>query len=329
MTAAERPVIVVLDGHTLSPGDDGWQDLRQLGEVRVYDRTPVEAVVSRARDAAILVTNKTPLPAEVLAELGRLRFVAVLATGTDVVDVAAASRLAIPVSNVPEYGTEAVAQHTFALILELASRVGLHDAAVHAGEWSRAPDFCFWKVVPMELAGMTLGIVGFGRIGRRVAEIAGAFRMRVIAAARDTHRGAAADVERRPLDELFAEADVVSLHCPLTPATRALAGRERLARMKPTAWLVNTARGALVDEAALAEALTAGRLAGAAVDVVSAEPIRPDNPLLGAPNVVMTPHVAWATTAARRRLMAETVANVAAFLAGEPRNLVGLSVSVG
>jgi glycerate dehydrogenase len=318
--------IVVLDGYTLNPGDNPWDEVARLGALTVHDRTSVEQIAARARGAEIVLTNKTPLSAATLAELPRLRLIRVLATGHDIVDVAAAAERGIVVSNVPEYGTDSVAQHVFALLLELCHQVARHDAAVREGEWCRSPDFSFWKSAPIELAGLVMGIVGFGRIGRRVAELAGAFGMEVIVS---SHAGrsapgapAGSGVQRVGLDELVARADVVTLHCPLTDDNAKFVGRELLARMKPGAYLINTARGGLVDEEALAEALRAGRIAGAAVDVVSAEPMRPGNPLLGAPNCIITPHMAWASLAARRRLMSATAANVRAFLAGRPQNVV-------
>jgi glycerate dehydrogenase len=250
-----------------------------------------------------------------LAALPALRFVAVLATGYDVIDVQAARQRAIPVSNVPEYGTNSVAQHTFALLLELCNRTALNAAAVAAGEWSHAPDFSFWKAPLRELSGLTMGVVGSGRIGRRVAEIARAFGMNVVA-------GSARPSERAKLADLFATADVVTLHCPLTAETGGLVDAALLARMKPTAFLLNTARGGLVDEAALRAALEAGEIAGAGFDVASREPIEPSNPLLGAPNLVLTPHLAWASLAARRRLMETSARNIEAFLAGAPINVV-------
>jgi len=315
--------IVVLDGYTLNPGDNPWEALTRLGTLQVYDRTPAELIVPRARAAQIVLTNKTVLTAATLAQLPTVRFIGVLATGYNVVDVAAARARGIPVSNVPEYGTDSVAQHVFALLLELCHHVGAHDAAVKAGEWTGSPDFCFWRSSPIELAGLTMGIVGFGRIGRRVGELAHAFGMRVLAANR-SHREpppyqpfAWAEVA-----EVCAQADVLTLHCPLTAENAQFVNRELLATMKPTAFFINTARGGLVDEAALAAALNAGGLAGAAVDVVSVEPMRPDTPLLTARHCIITPHIAWASLAARRRLMAETVRNVEAFLAGRPVNVV-------
>jgi len=315
--------IIVLDGHTLNPGDNPWDDVARLGELVVHDRTPPEQVVQRAAGAEIVLTNKTVLGADAIGALPALRFIAVLATGYNVVDVAAARRRGIPVSNVPEYGTSAVAQHTLALLLELCHRVGDHARAVADGAWSRAPDFCFWLAPPVELGGRTIGIVGLGRIGRRVAALAHGLGMRVIANGMS---------RREPLDypgfawrsipELFAEADVVSLHCPLTGDNARFVDRTLLGRMKPGALLLNTARGGLIDEPALAAALAAGQLAGAAVDVLSSEPPHPDNPLLHAPNCVVTPHIAWASLPARRTLMAATAHNIAAFLAGNPINVV-------
>jgi len=326
-----RPRIVVLDGYTLNPGDNPWTELGALGEIEVFDRSSPGEVVSRASGAEIVVTNKAVLTAEAIAELPHLRFVAVTATGYDVVDGKAARARGIPVSNVPEYGTDSVAQHTIALLLELTNAVGEHDRAVHEGEWARSPDFCLWHRSPLELTGLAFGVVGFGTIGRRVGRLASALGMRVIATGRPGG-SASSTVSRsepdfappawRSLDELFAEADVVSLHCPLTAENERFVDAARLARMKPTALFLNTARGGLVDEAALAEALRRGVIAGAAVDVVSREPIDPGNPLSTAPRCLVTPHLAWASLAARRRLMATTVENVRAFLEGSPIHVV-------
>jgi glycerate dehydrogenase len=317
---SEKVRIVVLDGHTLDPGDNPWDELASLGDLTVYERTPPELTVERARGADVVLTNKTRLDAAALAELPSLRFVAVLATGYDVVDVAAAAQHGIPVANVPEYGTDSVAQHVFALLLELCHRVGEHDRAVERGDWQRSPDFSFWLTPPIELAGKTMGIVGHGRIGRRVADIARAFGMSVLVSGRT--RPAVTDATWVATDELFERSDVVSLHCPLTEATRALVDRTMLARMRPTAFLINTARGPLVDEEALAQALREGVIAGAGLDVVAVEPMRADNPLRDAPNCVITPHLAWASLAARRRLMGTAVENVRAFLAGSPIHVV-------
>ncbi|MFW6158216.1 MAG: D-2-hydroxyacid dehydrogenase [Planctomycetota bacterium] len=315
--------IVVLDGHTLNPGDNPWDELADLGELTVYDRTPEAQIVERARDAEIVLTNKTPLGAETLARLPRLWFIAVLATGYNVVDTAAARRHGVPVANVPEYGTDSVAEHVFALVLELCHHVALHDRAVKDGAWSGADDFCFWSAPLVELAGKTLGIVGFGRIGRRVGEIGHAFGMTVLA-----HDVRQVDPPEYPafawadLDRVAAEADVVTLHCPQTEETAGMIDAGLLAKMKPTALFINAARGGLVVERDLADALNNGRIAGAAIDVASAEPIPPDNPLLSARNILITPHIAWATLEARRRLMHVTAENIAAFLKGHPVNVV-------
>lgn len=312
--------IVVLDGHTLNPGDLDWGPLAALGPLEVHEWTAPAAVAARIRGADIVFTNKTPLTADVLAGATGLRFIGVLATGYNVVDVAAAAAAGIRVANVPGYGTAAVAQHVFALLLDLTNHVALEGAAVAAGDWTRSRDFCFLRRPIADLEGRTLGVVGWGEIGRAVGRIGAAFGMRVIASARTPKSDPAAEFVG--IDELFSRADVVSLHCPLTEATRGLVSAAMLARMKPTACLINTARGPLVDEAALAEALRKGVIAGAGLDVVCVEPMRPDCPLLGAPRCVITPHVAWASPDARRRLMDETVANLRAFLSGERRNAV-------
>ncbi len=317
--------IVVLDGHTLNPGDLSWEGVAASGELVVYDRTRPEQVRDRAAAAPIVLTNKTLLDADTLRDLDALRFVSVLATGFNVVDVAAASRRGIVVSNVPEYGSSSVAQHTFALLFELANRVGLHDAAVRAGDWGRSPDFCFWHATPVELHGRTIGIVGFGRIGRRVGEIAHALGMRVLATPSRAlpDRPGYAPFGWADLDQIFCESDVASLHCPLTDDNHAFVDAGRLAQMKPTAYLLNTARGALIDESALAAALASGAIAGAGLDVVATEPMPDDHPLRRAPRCVVTPHIAWASLAARRRLMEATVDNVRAFLSGTPIHVVG------
>jgi len=315
--------IVVLDGHTLDPGDNPWTDIEAQGELTVSDRTPPDKILERALPADIILTNKTALTAETLSKLPNLKFIAVLATGFNVVDVAAARRLGVPVSNVPEYGTDSVAQFVFALLLELCHRVGLHDTSVKRGDWAASPDFCYWKTPLMELAGRTMGLVGFGRIGRRVGTLAHAFGMKVIAY--DAVGGA--DPGFAPFQwvsrlEVFRQADVVSLHCPQTADNQRFVDRALLAQMRRQALFLNTARGGLVNEADLAEALNADRIAGAAVDVVSTEPIRADNPLLKAKNCLITPHQAWATLSARNRLMKTTAENIAAFLAGKPIHVV-------
>jgi glycerate dehydrogenase len=315
--------IVVLDGRPMGTERAAWSGLDRLGEVEVHESSTREEIPARADGAAVLVTNKAPIGGELIEVSPALRFITLTATGFDCVDIAAARRRGIPVSNVPEYGTDSVAQYVFAMLLELCHHVALHDEAVRAGEWTRQPDFSIRKTPLIELAGKTMGIVGYGRIGRRVGELARAFGMDLIA--HDVYKWPEDDdraARRCELDELFARADVISLHSPLTPQTAGLVNRDRLMRVKPGAMLINTARGPLVVEADLAEALAAGRLAGAAVDVVSVEPIRPDNPLLTAPNCLITPHIAWATEDARRRLMDATVANIAAFQEGRPVNVV-------
>jgi len=310
--------IVILDGLTTNPGDVSWEPLERLGSLTVFDRTAPGDVVARAADADAILTNKAIVGREQIAALPQLKYVGVLATGFNIVDVAAARERGIPVCNVPEYSTPNVVQAAWALILELANRVGHHDRTVHEGHWAACHDFCYWHGELVELAGRTLGIVGHGRIGRGVAAVGRAFGMRVI----HHRRQGGGDPACVDLDTLFRESDVVSLHCPLTPETKGLVDARRLAMMKPTAFLVNTARGPLVDEAALAAALNAGQIAGAAVDVLSVEPPPASNPLLTAKNCVITPHVAWATRDARRRLIDVTAANLAAFAVGQPQNVV-------
>ena len=316
--------IVVLDGHTLDPGDLGWDGLSRLGDLTVHARTDPAEIAARAAGAEVVLTNKTRLGSAQLAALPDLRYVGVLATGYDVVDVAAASKQGVTVTNVPAYGTESVAQATFALLLELANHVGLHAEAARDGRWSQSPDFSYRERPMRELAGSTLGIVGYGRIGQAVARIARAFGMHVLATpSRSAPSGAGgSDVEVVPLDALLARADVVSLHCPLTPETTRLIDAPRLALMKTDALLLNTARGGLIDEPALRAALEQGALGGAGLDVLSVEPPPGDHVLLSAPRCLITPHLAWATLQSRRRLLDAAVDNVRAFLAGQPRNVV-------
>jgi glycerate dehydrogenase len=315
--------IVVLDGHTLNPGDNPWSAVEKLGNLTVYDRTPAEQIASRAAEAGIILTNKTPLSAETLAQLPNLKMVSVLATGYNIVDVEAARARGIPVCNVPSYSTDAVAEFVMALILDFFKQPRFHSELVKQGAWQNSPDFCFWQNPHFtELAGKTLGIVGFGTIGQRLGELAAAFRMKVLANNRSRRASATFPFEWADTDTIFEQADVVSLHCPLTEETRGLVDKPRLARMKPGAFLVNTARGPLVVEQDLCDALNAGIIAGAACDVVSEEPIRADNPLLRARNLTLTPHIAWAALEARRRLMDITAGNIAAFLAGNPANVV-------
>jgi glycerate dehydrogenase len=345
--------IVVLDGFTLNPGDLNWEELKTLGSCQIYDRTNPADVAQRASNAEIVLTNKTELTGEHLRALPRLQYLGILATGTNIVDLAAARARNIPVTNVPAYGTKSVAQATFALLLELAQHVGHHAETVRQGQWSTCADWCYWDYPLIELDGLTMGIVGFGRIGKAVGEIAASFGMKVVACGRSVEgrvltkegtphpgplpfrRGEGESLAARQRSEvyggglrfvdvetLFRESDVVSLHCPLTPETKHLVNRQTLSLMKPNGLLLNTSRGPLIDEAALAEALNSGRLAGAGLDVISVEPPPGDNPLLKAKNCIITPHLAWGTRAARSRLMKIAVQNVRAFLEGKPQNVV-------
>ena len=314
--------IVVLDGATLNPGDNPWDEIAALGDFVCHDQTSPEQLPDRAGGADILLTNKTPLSAGTLARLPDLKFIGVLATGYNVVDVQAARARGIPVSNVPIYGTDAVAEYVFALLLNFFRQPQVHSDWVRRGEWTASGEWTCWLTPLAELAGKTIGIVGFGRIGRRVGELAAAFKIKVLA--HDPYRGnpPSYDFEWREIPELFAEADIVTLHCNLTPENTGMVNAALLGRMKRNAFLVNTSRGPLVKDADLAAALTAGALAGAALDVVTNEPIEAGNPLLHAPNLTLTPHIAWAALEARRRLTKITAENVAAFMSGAPINLV-------
>ncbi len=318
--------IVVLDGHALNPGDLSWKGLEELGDCTVHARTPAAQVVERAAGAQIVLTNKSLLPRQAIEALPKLRYIGVQATGYNVVDAEAARERGVVVTNVPGYSTPSVAQMVMALLLEMTQQVGHHAELVRRGRWSESPDFCFWDRPLVELEGLTMGIVGFGAIGRRVALLARAFGMRVLVHTRhpENYRQMpeGREVEFVDLDSLFRESDAVSLHCPLTPQTQGLVDAARLAQRKRSALLINTGRGPLVDEAALAAALNEGRLAGAGLDVLSVEPPPADNPLLQAKNCFITPHIAWATRAARERLLATVVENVRAFLAGKPQNVV-------
>lgn len=314
--------LVILDGHTANPGDLSWDGLRDLVEYEVYERSSPEQTMARAADATAVLTNKAVVDARVIAALPQLRYIGVVATGCNVVDLAAASRRGIVVSNVPDYGTASVAQATFALLLELTNRVGHHAQTVRDGRWSQSADFCYWDYPQIELAGLTLGIVGFGQIGRAVARIAAAFGMHVRACAGAPSGTVRDGVHLADLASVFRASDVLTLHCPLTPDTRELVDAVRLAQMKPTAFLVNTARGGLVCDADLAAALNEDRLAGAALDVLTVEPPTADNPLLHAKNCLITPHLAWAARAARARLIQQAIDNVRAFVSGHPINVV-------
>lgn len=315
--------IVVLDGYTLNPGDLSWDGFRLLGEMKLYDRTDKDWILERSEGAEVLLTNKTPLESRTLEQLSALKYIGVLATGVNVVDTEAARKLGIDVTNVPDYGTDSVAQMTIALLLELCQHVRDHQDAVLAGKWADLGDFCFWDHPLIELAGKKIGIIGFGNIGQKVADIASAFGMEILAYSRtrtdQSHRINFRWVE---LSELFEQSDVVSIHCPLTPETKRMINRETLNRMKKSAFLINTARGLHIMEQDLAKALNEGLIAGAGLDVFSQEPPPPDNPLLKAKNCIITPHIAWATKEARSRLMDIAVKNLEAFLNGHELNVV-------
>ena len=310
--------IVVLDGYALNPGDLSWDAFKALGECTIYDRTEPEKIVDRAADAEIVLTNKTPLIRETIRRLVQLKYIGVLATGYNIVNVEMAKKRGIVVTNVPDYGNYSVAQMVFALLLEHTQHVAHHAFTVRKGRWSRNPDYSYWLHPLMELHGLTMGIVGYGRIGHAVARIAESFGMKVIVHSRTPKEG----VTNVSLDQLFSESDVVSLHCPLTPETENLVNEYRLAQMKKTAILINTSRGGLVDEKALAHFLNEEKIAGAGLDVLSSEPPPLNHPLFEARNCIITPHIAWATKAARARLMDMAVANIQAFLSGKPQNSV-------
>ncbi|WP_266362781.1 D-2-hydroxyacid dehydrogenase [Tellurirhabdus rosea] len=314
--------ITYLDAYALNPGDLDWAPLETLGDVTFYDRTAPEELLARAAEADLLLVNKIRFSAETLAQLPRLRYIGVTATGYDIIDVKAARERGITVTNVKGYSTESVAQHTFALLLELAYRTSVHEASVRAGDWGRQPDFCYWKTPLVELAGKTLGLVGYGDIGRRVADIGRAFGMNILVNRRDTSEALPEGRQYADLATVFAESDVVSLHCPMTADNRGFVNRERLSTLKPTAYLINTSRGGLINEPDLAEALNAGRLAGAGLDVLTQEPPVSGSPLIGAKNCVLTPHIAWASREARQRLLLLAAENIKAFLEGRPKNVV-------
>ena len=318
--------IVVLDGYAGNPGDLSWDRMEKLGDLTVFDRTPADntLILERIGDGEIVFTNKTPLPAEVVNGAPNLKFIGVLATGYNIVDVDAAKARNIPVCNIPGYSTDAVAQMTLALLLEICHHVGHHSEAVHDGRWAACADFCFWDYPLIELAGKTMGIIGFGTIGKKVGTIAKCLGMRVLAAgSRPTEEGKAIG-EYVDLDTLFREADVISLHCPLFPENRELIRAESIAKMKDGVILLNTARGPLIVEQDVADALNSGKIYAAGMDVAAVEPLPADSPLLGAKNCFLTPHIAWATKEARQRLMDIAVGNLEAFLAGQPVNVVNL-----
>ena len=314
--------IVVLDGGLLNPGDLSWEPLHALGEVTIYDTTPVDKAAQRLRDADIAITNKVAFNEDLLAHCPQLKCIAVTATGYNIIDLEAARAREIVVTNVPTYGTATVTQFTTALLLALCNHVGEHDADVHAGGWSKSESWCYWLQPMVELAGKRVGIIGYGRIGQAFGAIAQAMGMTVLAHSRSRPLPESAQLRYVDLDTLYAEADVISLHCPLTPQTKGMINREALAKMKRSALLLNASRGDLINEADLAAALNEGRIAGAAVDVLSSEPPGADNPLLNAKNCIITPHIAWASVDARGRILATTVENVRSFINGDPQNRV-------
>lgn len=313
--------IVYLDGYTLNPGDLSWEPLEVLGNFTVYDRTPAAQVVERAAEADAILTNKVQLTQEILQQLPQLQYIGVTATGYNNVDLETARAQGITVTNVRGYSTPSVAQHTFSLLLALTNRSELHSESVHDGEWANAADWCYWKNPLVELSGKTMGLIGLGDIGMQVARIAQAFGMQVLAH-RKSETPAGEGIELVELEKLFRESDAVSLHCPLTEETSGIISNDSLALMKPTAYLINTGRGGLLKEKDVAEALNEGRLAGAAVDVLSTEPPASENPLLSASNCIITPHIAWASYESRKRLLHLAADNVAAFAQGNPINVV-------
>jgi len=317
--------IVVLDGYTLNPGDLSWKAVEAFGDLEVHDRTTFDhdTIIKHIGEAEMVLTNKTPLPKAVLEKAPNLKYIGVLATGYNVIDIAAAKDLGIVVSNVPVYGTQAVGQFTMALILELCHHVGDHNKAVKNGDWTKSKDFCFWNSPLIELSGKTLGIIGFGRIGQATAKMAQAFGLNILAYNRSQDlRLESETLKYVELDELLKQSDFVSLHCPLTESTEGLINSDSISKMKDSAFLINTSRGGLIVEEDLKNALNNNKLAGAAVDVVSSEPIKADNPLLNAENCIITPHIAWASKEARARLMQTMADNIEAFLEGKPTHVV-------
>lgn len=314
--------IVVLDGYTENPGDLSWDGLRALGELTVYDRTRPEEAASRIQDAEIIVTNKVPVTRALLDQCTGIRYVSVLATGYNVVDLKAASERGIPVSNVPAYSTAAVGQFTIGMLLEICCQIGFHDRSVHNGDWAACPDFCYWKTPLIELAGKTMGIIGFGRIGRQTGAIARAMGMQVLATGSRPCDEGRAIAEYVDLDTVLRQSDVISLHCPLFPETTGIINKDTIAKMKDGVIILNMARGPMIVEEDLARALNSGKVYAAGMDVVSQEPIRADNPLLTAKNCFITPHIAWASRECRQRIMDITEQNIRSFLEGNVRNRV-------
>jgi glycerate dehydrogenase len=320
MEIINMPKIIVLDGYTMNPGDLSWAELENLCECKIYARTPPELIIERIDDAELVLVNKVAMTREIMAQLPKLKYIGVLATGYNVVDIAAANDHGITVTNIPAYSTDSVAQTVFSHLLNLSQQVAHHAQTVTTGKWSKCPDFSYSDTPQIELCGLTLGIIGCGKIGRRTAEIGRAFGMKIIGCTRTIREND--DIEMVSMKELFERADVVSLHCPLTADNEHMVNAEMLTLMKPTAFLINTGRGPLIDEDALADALNNGIIAGAGLDVLSSEPPNADNPLLTAKNCFITPHLAWATAAARKRLYATAVVNLDKFIRGNPQNVV-------
>ena len=314
--------IVILDGYTENPGDLSWEELTKLGELTVYDRTPAEEIVSRIGDAEIVITNKTPISRETMEACPNIKYIALLATGYNVVDVAAAKEKGIPVSNVPTYGTAAVGQFAIAMLLEICHHVAHHSDTVHAGKWNSCIDWCYWDYPLIELDGKTMGIIGFGRIGQTTGKIAKAMGMKILAYDNFQSESGKAIGEYVDLDTLLTQSDVISLHCPLFPETEGIINKDTIAKMKDGVILLNNSRGPLLVEQDVADALNSGKIYAAGLDVVSTEPIRNDNPLLTAKNCIITPHISWAPKESRQRIMDCTVSNVAAFLSGNPIKVV-------
>lgn len=316
--------IVVLDGHAINPGDITWKPIEALGELTVYDRTPDDKILERISDAQIVFTNKARIKEPLMDAAPSVKWIGILATGYEIVDIQAARQRNIPVCNVADYSTVAVAEMVFALLFELCRRVGAHADAVSRGEWTAAPDFCFWIHPQSEIYGKTMGIIGLGNIGKRTAHLAQAFGMKVMVVSKSRTLPENDSLRYAELDELFEQSDIISLHCPLTPDTRRIIDKKAIERMKDGVLLINTARGPLIDEQALRDALESGKVGGAACDVVSREPIQADNPLLGAKNMIITPHIAWASQQSRQRLVDMAAENLAAYMAGGLKGAVNM-----
>ena len=312
----------MLDAFTTNPGDLSWDDFKELGDLTIYDRTPSDKIIERANEADILITNKTPITKEIIDCLPNLKFIALMSTGYNIVDYVYLKEKGIPVSNIPSYSTDAVAQLVMSFILELAMNVGLHSESVKSGEWSACSDFCYWKSPLTELTGKTLGIFGLGKIGKAVAERAKAFGMNIVAYTPRIHGNEPEYIKLVSLDEMLNLSDIISMHCPLTPETEGVVNKEFISKMKDGAYFINTSRGTVVDEYALADALNTGKIGGAGLDVLSTEPPKKDNPLLSAKNCFITPHIAWASYETRKRLVSILYGNINAFIDGKPQNVI-------